>query len=331
MPQAIQKYLAFSSQTNDVDARARTDTSSNCARILLEAGAKATAKPSPPPVKIFIVGNPSVGSLTKSLQTETSTLKAALSFITGPRLVPNVEQKTAGIIPSQFTSRSFGQVTFFDFAGQQEYYASHAALLKASISSTTPVFIIVADLRDSIEEIEVFWLTFLANQCTTFNTKPHVLIVGSHSDEVRSRGEELRTKVNLHTLNDSFNSDVFMIDCHEHSSRDMGSRLKIICETIRKKLDEFSRLHYLFFFLLQVSCEEVRTKTCFIHVSRARDSIATYYESCVELDKTGCIVYIKNCNKLKSWIVLTGLCFRPCELQNFICHFYMVAYVNHKI
>ena len=56
------------------------------ARELIKAGAKSTSKPPQPPVKIFVVGNPSAGksSLTKALQTETSALGATLSSITGP-------------------------------------------------------------------------------------------------------------------------------------------------------------------------------------------------------------------------------------------------------
>ena len=196
-------------------------------RELIKAGAKSTSKPpQPPPVKIFIVGNPSAGksSLTKALQTETSALGAALASITGPRLVSDVEQKTAGIVPCQFTSRKYGNVTFYDFAGQQEYYASHAALLQNSISSSAPLFIIVVNLCDSEEDIKqklVYWISFLANQCTSVTTKPHVIIVGSHSDVVRSRGEDPRTKVNMEFLqaahvSSGFNIFKFIADSPTH-------------------------------------------------------------------------------------------------------------------
>ena len=52
------------------------------ARALIKAGAKSTYQPF---VKILVVGNPSAGksSLTKALQTETSTLEATLASITG--------------------------------------------------------------------------------------------------------------------------------------------------------------------------------------------------------------------------------------------------------
>ena len=235
------------------------------ARELIKAGAKSTTKPHPPRVKIFVVGNPSSGksSLTKALQTETSALGAALSSITGPRLVSDVEQKTAGIAPCQFTSRKYGHVIFYDFAGQQEYYASHAALLQNSISSSAPLFIIVVNLCDSEEDIKqklVYWISFLANQCTSVTTKPHVIIVGSHSDVVRYRGEDLRAKVNVEFLQAAHVSSGFHIskfipmDCRQSNSRDivkLADAMKESCDDLRKQFAVVYHLHQLFTFLLE--------------------------------------------------------------------------------
>ena len=235
------------------------------ARELIKAGAKSTSKPPQPPVKIFVVGNPSAGksSLTKALQTETSALRAALSSITGPRLVSDVEQKTAGIAPCQFTSRKYGHVIFYDFAGQQEYYASHAALLQNSISSSAPLFIIVVNLCDSEEDIKqklVYWISFLANQCTSVTTKPHVIIVGSHSDVVKSRGEDLRAKVNMEFLqaapvSSGFHISKFIpVDCRQSNSRDivkLADAMKKSCDDLRKQFAVVYHLHLLFTFLLE--------------------------------------------------------------------------------
>ena len=297
----------------------------SCAKILLEAGAKPTVKPPPPPVKIFIVGNPSAGksSLTKALQTETSAMGAALAFITGPQLVRNVEQKTAGIVPCQFTSKTYGEVTFFDFAGQQEYYASHAALLKNSISSSTPLFLTVADLRDSKEDIKqklVFWMTFLANQCTSLPTKPHVIIVGSHKDVIKSKGEDPKVKLDFEfdqTVASMFHiHDFIPMDCRQHNSRvisKLRTSVKNICETIRKELD-VTTLHYLYIFLLDrfrgvptVTCEEVQrlASSETLEIPLRQNNPDYLYKSCEELDKAGCMMFIKNCEDIaKSWIVL---------------------------
>ena len=322
------------------------------ARELIKAGAKSTSKPPQPPVKIFIVGNPSAGksSLTKALQTETSALGTALASITGPRLVSDVEQKTAGIIPCQFTSRKYGHVTFYDFAGQQEYYTSHAALLQNSISSSAPLFIIVVNLCDSEEDIKqklVYWISFLANQCTSVTTKPHVIIVGSHKDVVRSRGEDPRAKVNMEFLqaahvSSGFNISKFIpMDCRQsnsHGIAKLADAMKESCDDLRKQLDITHHLHHLFTFLLDrfrgvsavtfkdvlsISSEEAPASTenpKYLHIG------------CSKLHETSHIMYIKNPDDLtNSWIILdqaallsevNGVLFAPedfkqhCKLAN---------------
>ena len=290
------------------------------ARELIKAGAESTSKPPQPPVKIFIVGNPSAGksSLTKALQTETSALGAALASITGPRLVSDVEQKTAGIVPCQFTSRKYGHVTFYDFAGQQEYYASHAALLQNSISSSAPLFIIVVNLEEDIKQKLVYWISFLANQCTSVTTKPHVIIVGSHSDIVRSRGEDPRAKVNMEFLQAAHASSSFHIskfipmDCRQSNSRGiakLADAMKDSCDDLRKQFAVVYHLHQLFTFLLEkfsgvsaVRFEQVletieaslETNATLIAFSHADD----LNSDLCELNDRGNILY------LKGWITL---------------------------
>ena len=288
----------------------------------------STTDPPQPPVKVFIVGNLSAGksSLTKALQAETSALGTALASITGPRLVSDVEQKTAGIVPCQFTSRKFGNVILYDFAGQQEYYASHTALLQSSISSSAPLFIIVVDLRDSEEDIKqklVYWISFLANQCTSVTTKPHVIIVGSHKDVVRSRGEDPRAKVNMEFLQAAHMSSGFHIskfipmDCRQSNSRGiskLANAMRESCNDLRKQLDITHHLHHLFTFLLDrfrgvsaVSFKDVLSisSTSPEEAPASTENPEYLHIGCSKLHETGRIMYIKNPDDLaKSWIIL---------------------------
>ena len=292
-------------------------------RELIKAGAKSTSKPPRPPVKIFIVGNPSAGksSLTKALQTETSALGAALASITGPRLVSDVEQKTAGIVPCQFTSRKYGHVTFYDFAGQQEYYASHAALLQNSISSSAPLFIIVVNLCDSEEDIKqklVYWISFLANQCTSVTTKPHVIIVGSHKDVVRSRGEDPRAKVNMEFLQAAHVSSGFRIskfipmDCRQPNSRGiakLADAMKESCDDLRKQFAVAYHLHQLFTFLLK-NFHDVSTVKFYqvlenIQASAKRNATLLAFSQADDLNSDLCELNDRgNILYLKGWIIL---------------------------
>ena len=302
-------------------------------RDLVKAGANATTKPPQPPVKVFIVGNPSAGksSLTKALQRETSALGAALASITGPRLVSDVEEKTAGIVPCQFTSKKYGHVTFYDFAGQQEYYASHAALLQNSISSSAPLFIIVVNLCDSEEDIKqklVYWISFLENQCTSVATKPHVFIVGSHSDVVRSRGEDPRAKVNMEFLQAAHESRNFHISKFI-PSRDiikLSEQMKETCDTLRKQYGAVYHLHLLFTFLLKEFDEAVRFEKVLKAIQETYHNLLTVTSSDLhsdlcELNDMGYIIYLKGSER---WIVLDqaallsrvqGVLFAPADFK----------------
>ena len=302
------------------------------ARELVKAGAH-TEPPPPPPVKVFIVGNPSTGksSLTKALLTETSKLWVLLAPITGPHLV-SVKQKTPGVIPYQFTSKKYGPVIIYDFAGQQEYYTSHAALLQNAIDAS--LCIIVVNLCDSEEDIKQklkFWISYLENQCISITTKPHVIIVGSHSDVVRSRGEDPRAKVNMELLQ---MRKVFLIskfiqmDCRKANSHDifhLSEILKKSCDALRKNID-LEHLRVVFTYLQDKFCDVSLVK--FEEVLNDFGDANELHNDLSELNDRGEIVYL---NGNEKWVILdkeallsevNGVLFAPedfkqhCKLAN---------------
>jgi hypothetical protein len=76
--------------------------------------------------RVFVIGNPGAGksSFIESMKRE--------SFLASRSRVSNstVPLHTAGIVPSIHTSKHYGRVLFYDFAGNPEYYSSHAAILE---------------------------------------------------------------------------------------------------------------------------------------------------------------------------------------------------------
>ena len=110
----------------------------------------------------------------------------------------------------------------------REFYSGHAALLKAAIQSTPPVFLLVVNLLDRENEIIqniLYWISFLENQCTLVSCKPHLIIVGSHADTLKSKGVSPQEKVN--TLVSLIGSNYFInlefigfipMDCQLHES-----------------------------------------------------------------------------------------------------------------
>ena len=159
-----------------------------------------TNQPLEPSVKVFVVGNPSAGksTLTAALQKEASSFFAR-AFTSG-RPVSEVDEKTAGVIPHEFESKKYGRITIYDFAGHKEFYNSHAALLQNAVQYSPPIFLLVVDLTDEnkvLKENILYWLSFLENQCTSSDSKPHVIIVGSHVDVLEARGEDPRDKASI--------------------------------------------------------------------------------------------------------------------------------------
>ena len=136
-----------------------------------------------PITRIFVIGNPGAGksSLVETLKREgfyKSLWKVSES---------SVPLHTAGIVPSIHTSKHYGRSLFYDFAGDPEYYSSHAAILENLLSSKKGdnIFMIVVNLREEnikIREILYYWLLFIQHQ--NFGKEPFLIIIGSHSDEV---------------------------------------------------------------------------------------------------------------------------------------------------
>ena len=114
--------------------------------------------------------------------------------------VTDVECLTAGIIPLHVESKvnEVGNMVIYDFAGQQEYYSSHAAVLERMRNSAA-IFVCIVDLSqclDKISESIHYWISFIENACSSAQGSSHVIIVGSHADLVKS-SRELKEKSSL--------------------------------------------------------------------------------------------------------------------------------------
>ena len=135
-------------------------------------------KPPQTPVKLLVIGDPSVGKTTliESLQKEKS-LQDRFSTKEPPR--------TAGIVSTHFSSEIYGDVTFFDFAGQREYYASHDTFIHHYVKDVPPIIIVLVNLSESNTKIlnqTQYWINFMANSCVALSDEAHLVIVCSHAD-----------------------------------------------------------------------------------------------------------------------------------------------------
>ena len=117
---------------------------------------------------------------------------------------------------------------FYDFAGDAEYYSSHAAILEnlASSRKGDNVFILVVDMRQEMAEIKRifhYWLSFIQHQ--QFQGKqPSLIVVGSHLDLLtegvaKTRGKEFQVFYDSIDMEAVQMSALFMLDCRKPRSK----------------------------------------------------------------------------------------------------------------
>ena len=137
--------------------------------------------------KLILTGDSGAG------KTTITELIVCLASSTSVECVADVQHYTAGIVPHHIQSEQLGNFVVYDFAGQQEYYSSHDAVLEQVMRRSAAMFLCVVDLSESEEKICEslhYWLSFIDNACSTAEGRSHVVIIGSHADQVTSSVEE---------------------------------------------------------------------------------------------------------------------------------------------
>ena len=273
-----------------------------------------TNKPLQPPVKVFIVGNPSVGK-----STLTAALKKKIGLIARifSGKISNVDKNTVGIVPHDIKSDIFGRVTLYDFAGHREFYSGHAALLQTAIQSTPPIFLLVVNLCEDeaiIIKTILYWISFLENQCASVSCKPHIIIIGSHADTLKG----INPKDKIDTIVDSLDTNCFTnmeytgfvaMNCQYHVSAGMSDLRRLLiksCEKLRLQEPITFNAHCFLVFLIdtfmKVSAVTIKTITEQIKNHQLMEGVLEFlpkhvealYRICLELNDRGHILLLKD-------------------------------------
>ena len=151
--------------------------------------------------KLILTGYSGAGKTTISQMILLLATKTGFSTWFSSGRVPDVECLTAGIIPLHVESKvnEVGNMVIYDFAGQQEYYSSHAAVLERIMRNSAAIFVYIVDLSQSLDKISEsihYWISFIENACSSAQGSSHVIIVGSHADLVTS-SQELKEKSSI--------------------------------------------------------------------------------------------------------------------------------------
>ena len=283
-----------------------------------------------PKMVVCVIGNTQSGK---------STLIAALrnegTSIIGKILkryqkVDNITERTAGIEPISFKSQKYGEVMFYDFAGQHEYHGPHQTFLETLIKrpgTTLTVLLLVkaTEKEEVILQQLTRWLQPLS-WIISSESSIRVTVVGSFADQVKDL-QEAKQKIerccqSLQLLKrDILNiqyiifTDSVLLDCRWIHS----DGIEKICRLINQSpppanlhlLSENKpyNVHYVLHHLRWVKplvlsinrfSDWLQLRKMHIHLTKEE-----VFMLCKDLSFTGHVLLIENKQDLrKSWLVL---------------------------
>ena len=291
------------------------------------------------PVRMFVIGDGGEGksTLIEAMEHEPTRFAPLVNFFVAPKEVDGVSQKTAGIIPRVFKSRFYGDVLFYDFAGQEAYYSSHAAVIKSAVDTCPPIFILVIGLHrkdTAITHSVLYWLGIIVNQCANLEGKAHLIVIGSHADLVKEEVDMNRKKQIIFRAVQKFAAfslvNIIPTDCRYSNSPGMKVLRRCVgkcCDSIRSKLSVSLNSHMFLIYLLDKHSTEAAFSLEKIHAELITESsnqtqrqkikqaipyipttIPRLIEICTQLNDKGHILFLLDESSLeKSFIIVNKL------------------------
>ena len=273
--------------------------------------------------KLILTGYSGVGKTTTSqLIYRLANEGGFLYWLSSGRV--NVKDRTVGIIPQHIESKVKevgGNMVIYDFAGQQEYYSSHAAVLERIMRNSAAIFVCIVDLSQCIEKISEslhYWMSFIENACSSAQGSSHVIVVGSHADLVNSVDEDLNEK-SLQAVSIAKNrakqltyGGFVSMDCRESKSketRDFCSLLSTSQQAILSSQPSMSLYcHVLYAFLRtklgKASCTLQELTSALTSEKDFAFDFSVLSESLIILSDKGLILFLQNQKQSSSWVVV---------------------------
>ena len=179
--------------------------------------------------RVFVVGNIMSGK-----STLIESLKREGFFASRSQVSENtVPLHTSGIVPSIHHSKTIGRVLYYDFAGDQEYYSSHSAIISNVMRSKigTNVFLCVVNFSKDIPKIQEelgYWLSFISYHNRNVRNICTAVIIGSHTDlitavDVDNKLERISKLMDTHfskssTVNFQIHRNILTLNCRQPRS-----------------------------------------------------------------------------------------------------------------
>ena len=263
--------------------------------------------------KLILTGDSGAG------KTTITELIVRLASSTAVECVADVQRYTAGIVPHHIQSEQLGNFVVYDFAGQQEYYSSHDAVLEQVMRRSAAMFLCLVDLSESKEKICEslhYWLSFIDNACSTAEGRSHVVIIGSHADQVMSSVEEksslLQTIIATRRVRRQEYVECIAMDCRR-TNTDASRRLIATLTNSQKAITASQPvIHYYSHVVYAFLRTKLNVVGCTLHdlvsaIAKENDSSlpsdqSVLTEILTTLSDKGLILFIRH--RQSSWIVV---------------------------
>ena len=273
---------------------------------------------------VCIIGNAEGGksTLVAALQAESSSFLGRV--INRLRKVDVHLKRTTGIDTIPHGSQKYGEVLFFDFAGQHEYHGPHQVFLESLLSKPGVSITLLLVVKATEEEDAILhqlhrWLSPLAVAITTASP-PQVIVIGSFLDKVTSKQEATAkltrcievTRKDLEELPLEFVGSC-LLDCRQPQSEGMD---QLCCLLKEAPIPDFRATHTqysLAWVLSQIRSTQMARAvqlqefSKWIHDNQHNlpKTMPPPEEVCQDLSAAGHALYIPNKEEsLKSWLVL---------------------------
>ena len=272
---------------------------------------------------IAVIGNTKRGKSTVIAALVTESKNWWMKVINYFRRVRDIRQRTAGIEPIKFSSQTYGETLFYDFAGQAQYHGPHQSFLEAmmnklGVSVTLLILVKATERKDTITQQLYRWLQPLA--LTSAPSTPLVIVVGSFFDCVNGSDKKKEAFAKLQQCTEIVQKNVplqlrgpHLLDCRRPESGAMNQIRGLLQKVQTMQLSTKSLPYNLHWVLVQVrkafSTPAVRLhefqkwlQVTSINLPR---NLPSPEELCQDLSATGHTLFLPNKqDPSHSWLIL---------------------------
>ena len=269
--------------------------------------------------KLFFCGNMSAGKSSLAQCIIYRADKPADYHYNPSQCIDGVQLETAGINYHNIRSHELGNIILYDFAGYQEYYSSHAAVLENLMWRTPAVFTIVIDSTKGFDYFEKqlhYWLNFIENACSNLSRPSQVIVVGSYADLFTNSYDEFKLHVN-YVVKDAIHKQEYRgfvaLECHRPGGKGFPEFIVHLRESCRAVLDKsdsisyYCHVHYAYLQKLQkvaISLAElIESLKALGDPSLCSDERVLFDYLSILSDK-GLVLFLRNKIVSNTWIIL---------------------------